>query len=62
MSSLLRKNCFIHSYIIVSPTLPHASITVISRQTLSVFEDSGWYTVDYEAGVSQEKLLWGASE
>jgi len=38
------------------------SVTVISRQTLSVFEGSGWYTADYEAGVSQEKLLWGASE
>ena len=30
--------------------------------TLSLFEDSGWYTVDYEAGLSNEEELLGSSK
>lgn len=38
------------------------STTVISRMTLSLFEDSAWYTVNYEAGLSNEELLSGSSK
>ena len=30
--------------------------------TLSLFEDSGWYTVDYDAGLSNEEELLGSSK
>ena len=30
--------------------------------TLSLFEDSGWYTVNYEAGLSNEEELLGSSK
>lgn len=36
------------------------STTAISRLTLSLFEDSGWYTVNYEAGLAHEELLSGS--
>lgn len=39
-----------------------ANTTAISRLTLSLFEDSGWYTVNYEAGLAHEELLSGSDE
>ena len=30
--------------------------------TLSLFEDSGWYTVNYEAGLTEGEFLWGNGE
>ena len=38
------------------------SETAISRITLSLFEDSGWYTVNYNAGLSNEEELLGSSK
>ena len=35
---------------------------VVSRFTLSLFEDSGWYRVDYEAGLTEVERLWGYSK
>lgn len=35
---------------------------VVSRLTLSLFEDSGWYMVNYEAGLTDEEHLWGYSK
>jgi len=41
----------------------YISDTVISQVTLGLFEDSGWYKVNYSAGlVNQDKFLWGASK
>ena len=37
----------------------HISNTRVSRMTLSLFEDSGWYTVNYEAGLTEDEFLWG---
>ena len=30
--------------------------------TLSLFEDSGWYTVNYEAGLTEGEFLFGNGE
>ena len=35
---------------------------VVSRFTLSLFEDSGWYMVNYEVGLTEEERLWGYSK
>ena len=37
----------------------HNRNTQVSRMTLSLFEDSGWYNVNYEAGLSEDEFLWG---
>ena len=39
----------------------HSSVA-ISRMTLSLFEDSGWYTVNYDAGLFNEEVLSGSGK
>ena len=61
MIILLGMYLWLHCHLIITPCVCYSSIA-ISRMTLSLFEDSEWYTVNYDAGLFNEEVLSGSGK